>query len=52
LQQTRAGRGCFVDGFQSKGSHSVTWNEHNQPGGLYIYQIEVDGFTTAKKIFV
>jgi len=42
----------LVNGFQTQGSYSVTWNAQHQPSGLYICQLEADGFTTAKKMFL
>jgi len=42
----------LVDGFQSKGAYSVKWDAHNQPSGIYIYQLEADGFRAAKKMFM
>jgi len=42
----------LVDGFQSKGAYYVKWDAHNQPSGLYIYRLEADGFSAAKKMFL
>lgn len=42
----------LVDGFQSKGSYNVKWDAQNQPSGLYIYRLETDGFSAAKKMFL
>jgi hypothetical protein len=42
----------LVDGFQAQGSYNVKWNAHNQPSGLYLYRLEADGFSAAKKMFL
>jgi hypothetical protein len=42
----------LVDGFQTQGSYSVTWNARNQPSGLYLCRFEADGFTASKKMFL
>jgi len=42
----------LVDGYQSKGSHSVMWKAHYQPSGLYVYRLEADGFSASKKMFL
>ena len=42
----------LVDGFQSKGLHSVTWDAQHQPGGIYIYRLEADSFTASRKMFL
>ncbi len=42
----------LVDGYQSKGTHSVIWNAQHQPSGLYIYRLEADSFTASKKMFL
>ncbi|UCE05266.1 MAG: T9SS type A sorting domain-containing protein [bacterium] len=41
----------LVEGYQTKGSHSVVWNAHDQSSGLYVYRLEAGGFTTSKKMF-
>lgn len=42
----------LVDEFQSKGSHSVAWNAHQQPSGLYVYRLDADGLVASKKMFL
>jgi len=38
----------LIDGFHSQGSYNVQWDAQNQPSGLYLYSLEVDGFTLTK----
>lgn len=42
----------LVDGYQAKGSYCVKWDAKNQPSGIYIYRLEADGFSAAKKMFL
>ena len=42
----------LVDDYQSKGTHSVKWNAHNQPSGIYLYKLKAGGFSAAKKMFL
>ena len=42
----------LVDGYQTKGLHSVIWNVHGQPSGFYVYRLEADGFSASKKMFL
>ena len=42
----------LMEGYQSKGFHSVTWNAQQQPGGVYIYRLDADGFTASNKMFL
>jgi hypothetical protein len=42
----------LVNGFQSQGLHRVIWNTQNQPSGIYIYRLEANGFSAAKKMFL
>jgi len=42
----------LVDEFQSQGSYNVMWDAHNQPTGLYIYRLEVEGFSATRKMFL
>ena len=42
----------LVDGFQAQGSYNVMWNAEGQPSGFYIYQLEANGFTASKKMFL
>ncbi|MDX9760053.1 MAG: T9SS type A sorting domain-containing protein [Bacteroidota bacterium] len=44
--------GMLVDGFKDAGAHQVTMNADNLPSGTYIYQINVDGQVTQKKMTV
>lgn len=40
----------LVDGLQTRGSYSVTWDAGNRPSGLYLCRFEADGFTAARKM--
>lgn len=42
----------LVNGFQVQGLHSLKWDAHHQPCGLYIYQLEAEGFVAAKKMLL
>jgi len=42
----------LVDGYQSEGSHSVTWNAQQQPAGFYIYRLEAKDFVQSKKMLL
>jgi len=42
----------LVNGFQSRGFYTMKWNAKNLPSGLYIYRLEADGFSAAKKMFL
>jgi len=42
----------LMDGYQTKGTHSVMWNAHDQPSGFYVYRLEADGFSASKKMFL
>ncbi len=41
-----------VDEQQSSGTHEVTWNGSAYPGGLYFYQLDVDGAITTGKMIL
>lgn len=41
-----------VDEQQSAGTHEVTWNGSVYPGGLYFYQLDVDGAITTGKMIL
>lgn len=40
----------LVDGVQDKGSHKVTWDGSENPSGIYIYQLEVNGKVYTRKM--
>jgi len=42
----------LVNGYQAQGSYNVMWNAEGQPSGFYVYQLEADGFTASKKMFL
>ncbi|MCI0512029.1 T9SS type A sorting domain-containing protein [candidate division KSB1 bacterium] len=42
----------LVAGFQTQGSHRVQWDGQDQPSGLYLYQLEAEGFTVVRKMFL
>jgi hypothetical protein len=42
----------LVDGYQSKGAHSITWNASHQPSGIYFYKLKADAFTASRKMFL
>jgi N-acetylneuraminic acid mutarotase len=39
----------LVDGFQGAGEYTVAWNAREMPAGVYVYQLKMNEFTTAKK---
>ena len=40
----------LVDGVQVKGNHKVTWDGSENPSGIYIYQLEVNGKVYTRKM--
>jgi hypothetical protein len=42
----------LVDGARSAGEHTVTWDAHGLPSGVYFYRITVAGFAETKKVIV
>ncbi len=42
----------LVDGYQTKGAHSINWNASNQPSAIYFYKLKTDEFTASKKMFL
>lgn len=42
----------LVNGSQSAGNHSVTWNAGNLPSGIYIYKIETGSFISSRKMIL
>jgi hypothetical protein len=44
--------GTLVDAMKDAGAHQVTMNADNLPSGTYIYQINVDGQVTQKRMTV
>ena len=42
----------LVNGPQTAGSHSIVWNAPNQPSGIYLSVLEVNGIHTVKKLIL
>ncbi len=42
----------LVNEFKSSGIHRITWDASEQPGGLYIYRIEVNGSVISRKMIL
>ncbi len=42
----------LVDGPQSRGEHTVTFDARGLPSGVYLYQLAVDGVVVTKKLMV
>ncbi|MCU0606155.1 MAG: T9SS type A sorting domain-containing protein, partial [Candidatus Edwardsbacteria bacterium] len=47
----------LVDGTMNAGYHSVSWDGRNESGqavsaGVYLYQMQADNFSTARKLVV
>jgi hypothetical protein len=42
----------LASGTQTAGSHSIVWNAPNQPSGIYLSVLEVNGIHTVKKLIL
>ena len=47
----------LINGFYAAGQYSVTWNgrdnlENPVPSGMYLYQLEADGFSEIRKMIL
>lgn len=42
----------LVDSYQPRGAYRVQWDSHNQPSGIYLYQLKAGEFSAARKMFL
>lgn len=42
----------LVSGEQEAGTHRVEWNAAGLPSGVYLYRLEANGFTEARKLLL
>jgi 5'-nucleotidase / UDP-sugar diphosphatase len=42
----------LLDEKRSAGTHRITWNAGNLPGGVYIYSLQTEAFSTSRKMIL